>query len=682
MAFERLIERGKKVAAWVERPTVFRVLQIVLPLAFLGLLVAKAWLAEDAYITFRVIDNALHGYGLRWNIDERVQVYTHPLWMFANLLVMACTREEFFTGIGLSLVVSMACYLLLQRGYRAQPLVVVGMLFLPLAMSRSILEFFVSGLENPLASLLLAVFFLMFLRGKRVPWFWLGLTASGLLLTRFDLVWFVLPVALFLLATQWHRLRWGKVLLASLPLAGWCIFSLLYYGFVFPNTKYAKLNTGIAWDDTIRQGLRYYADFFWNDMPSCYLLVLAVGYAAYRLVRHRWEALYDRHVMVALGVVIYLGYLLAIGGDYMSGRFFTAPLTVTLILLADVAWCSTPQQRRIWVLFVAMGVLVLGLIGRYTEVIDVVGSNGIANERQFYKKRTSLLGNLPDKKALDTYHWVQSGRALRHTVPEGLRGVMPQMETRGNAGMNPYFGGPHIAYIDPFGLADALLARLPLVDRRSWRIGHFVRILPAGYRQFRETGDASAMDADLAVYAQALHTIIADPFWSWERLRTLVAFQLGAYDQYRDRYVAQVLQRTDWPLSRITHPRQMQVLLDEVVDYAEALNMTIAVGTPYRFSSPRLVKAKALHVAALKACHFQFDFEKDGQVLGTVRTGEVRLPPQAQKQYIDEYEMLVLPPAVRRGGFDTLVVTYAGHPRLPGPSCMGMAPTLLYVSFD
>ncbi|EMF82937.1 hypothetical protein LEP1GSC188_2966 [Leptospira weilii serovar Topaz str. LT2116] len=42
----------------------------------------SAWLSDDSFITFRVVDNFLNGFGLRWNPWERVQVYTHPLWLF------------------------------------------------------------------------------------------------------------------------------------------------------------------------------------------------------------------------------------------------------------------------------------------------------------------------------------------------------------------------------------------------------------------------------------------------------------------------------------------------------------------------------------------------------------------------------------------------------------------------
>ncbi|MDP7573157.1 MAG: hypothetical protein QF391_16270, partial [Myxococcota bacterium] len=49
--------------------------------AVLSVVIAQAWVSDDAFITFRVIDNFVHGYGLRWNVDERVEVYTHPLWL-------------------------------------------------------------------------------------------------------------------------------------------------------------------------------------------------------------------------------------------------------------------------------------------------------------------------------------------------------------------------------------------------------------------------------------------------------------------------------------------------------------------------------------------------------------------------------------------------------------------------
>jgi arabinofuranosyltransferase len=41
------------------------------------------WVQEDAFINFRVIDNLLAGHGPVFNIGERVEVYSDPLWVFS-----------------------------------------------------------------------------------------------------------------------------------------------------------------------------------------------------------------------------------------------------------------------------------------------------------------------------------------------------------------------------------------------------------------------------------------------------------------------------------------------------------------------------------------------------------------------------------------------------------------------
>ena len=66
----------------------------------------SAWMADDAYITLRTVDNFVNGHGLTWNVAERVQAYTHPLWMFLLTAFYVFTREAYFTTLVLSLVVS------------------------------------------------------------------------------------------------------------------------------------------------------------------------------------------------------------------------------------------------------------------------------------------------------------------------------------------------------------------------------------------------------------------------------------------------------------------------------------------------------------------------------------------------------------------------------------------------
>ena len=76
-------------------------------LVLLAAVIARtAWVGDDAYITFRTVDNFLNGYGMRWNIAERVQSYTHPLWFLLLTPVVAVVGNPFVAALVLSAVVS------------------------------------------------------------------------------------------------------------------------------------------------------------------------------------------------------------------------------------------------------------------------------------------------------------------------------------------------------------------------------------------------------------------------------------------------------------------------------------------------------------------------------------------------------------------------------------------------
>ena len=75
-----------------------RLVHVFLVAIFTYVFLANAWLGDDAYITFRVVWNVVHGYGPVFNPGERVQAYTHPLWMLVMTAAHAVTRDFFFTA--------------------------------------------------------------------------------------------------------------------------------------------------------------------------------------------------------------------------------------------------------------------------------------------------------------------------------------------------------------------------------------------------------------------------------------------------------------------------------------------------------------------------------------------------------------------------------------------------------
>ena len=92
---------------WSKRRRIWPIVLALLLVAFAVVLLRTTWVCDDAFITLRTIDNLVHGYGLRWNVDERVQSFTHPLWMLLVAAVYFFTREAFYTVSALSLLISL-----------------------------------------------------------------------------------------------------------------------------------------------------------------------------------------------------------------------------------------------------------------------------------------------------------------------------------------------------------------------------------------------------------------------------------------------------------------------------------------------------------------------------------------------------------------------------------------------
>ncbi|MEO0601726.1 MAG: hypothetical protein AAF211_09830, partial [Myxococcota bacterium] len=254
-------------------------------LAVLGLLVASAaWVSDDAFITLRTLDNFLEGYGLRYNPAERVQAFTHPLWLAWLTVPYALTREPWLTTmlVGFATTLSASAVVALcGRSRESAVLAVLG-----LAVSKSFVDYGTSGLEGPLLWLLLAGFGIELFR-EEGPRLVVLVTLSALVgLTRLDALLFVGP-GLGLGAWTLARERdFGEIVwtqLAWLPLVGWHLFSLVYYGSLVPNTAWAKLGAGIASSELVAQAPNYYTWLLTYDPVTLPL----IGFGALLPLAHR-----------------------------------------------------------------------------------------------------------------------------------------------------------------------------------------------------------------------------------------------------------------------------------------------------------------------------------------------------------------------------------------------------------
>lgn len=489
---------------------------------FAIVVVATAWLCDDAFITFRTIDNFDQGYGLRWNVAERVQTYTHPLWLFVLGALHGATHEPAIATIILSILVSVAAVALVVFGIARTPAtgIAAGAV---LVFSRAFTDFSTSGLENPLTHLLAALFcFILFRPGDRRPSLLLLATIAALCgLNRIDALLGVLPA---LGVIWWRGPRWrglGALALGFLPLVAWEGFSILYYGFPFPNTAYAKLQTGIARADLALQGLRYLAHAIRIDPVTPLSIVLAAAVAL------RARATVGSAVLA--GMILHLAYVVSVGGDFMAGRFLTPAVLAAAVLVARV----DPEAfgRRTLVAgvgtLVAIGLAAAGLRAFGGPSRAIVDEAGIADERRAYLADLGLW-NLLGRSGTPRHPWAVKGTELRASGK-------PVLQIAGGVGLLGYYAGPDAHILDVHGLTDPFLARLPAEP--GWRIGHFVREPRADYVESLRVGSNRIVDPDVARYVEALFRITRGDLFDPERLRTIVDFNLGRYDRFLEGYL-------------------------------------------------------------------------------------------------------------------------------------------------
>lgn len=484
-------------------------------LLFAVSIVNCAWVCDDAYITFRTIDNWVNGYGLRWNIAERVQTFTHPLWLFVLTPFYAISGNIYYASVFASILLSVSAVGLAVYVF-GDAWAKTLWICLALTLSKAFVDFSTSGLENPLQHLLLLSYLIVFLKAQpsRDRSLILFLLAGLLALNRLDSVLLVSPsLATEAWRTRHHRL-WPPIVIGFLPLVLWLVFATVYYGSPFPNTAYAKLNTGGSRLLLIGMGLEYFTHSFQIDPIT--LLIVVAGLATGVFDRHR------RSLALRMGICLHAAYLIWIGGDFMSGRFLT-PLFLTSVVLV----CQAIGSRRA-LLFPAIALtIVLSILtpasplwARWYDHPAPGIPSGVVDERAHYFGKTGLFkvianGGEPVDEA------ASRGKRLKQTPPF--------VSVQNSIGTIGFYAGPGVHIIDRQALADPFLARLPAAMGLRWRQGHYTRSLPRGYIRTVWKQENRLVSPVLSELYDVVALVTREPLWSFRRLEAIVKMGLGGY---------------------------------------------------------------------------------------------------------------------------------------------------------
>lgn len=412
---------------------------------------------DDAYITCRYAENLAAGKGIEFNPGERIEGCT----TFGMMVTLAAAgklgipnlvRVAQVLGIlAWALTITMAFGLIRQN--RTTPLTIpeaIGTAFLiggfvPLVWAYS-------GMETPIVAALwlgAVVSHLNEEKTQKLPILSALLTViAGLM--RPDGILIAVPVALSMLMPPDGKRFFRTVIFSTIVLGlfgGYWLWRWHYFGYMLPNTFYAKVGQGSFKLFTF--GLFYVGKgMIATGLPMLTLLFLP------KLVTHRKTV--SRRTWIFLGVVvIHTAYLTYVGGDFFPmQRFFVPMLAFWSLLFVDLTRLKSdkklPEKQKINTTAKAAQAWIFA-------VLLVIAANVVCSMVQKQLFRHIYLVGI-------TEEWSKLGRRFQNTLPENTTIAAIPIGALG------YWSDRYI--LDMLGLIDLHIAHLDTVKTGEGVIGH------------------------------------------------------------------------------------------------------------------------------------------------------------------------------------------------------------------
>jgi arabinofuranosyltransferase len=241
---------------------------------FLGFLITyfnRGFMLDDALIYYRYVNNFIEGNGLVYNIGEKFNALTSPLYTYLSIFVSSITREVEKTQVVLSgsLLIASSLMLLLINIKKNQ--IVIGVIS-SLILVSSKFFYLVTGLETYLFVFLSLVCIYLYIEKK---YFLLSVFSSLLFLTRGEGI-FLLLILLYLIYRE-NRSEIKIIyffVFASFIILNY-LFNLIYYGNLVPHTLMAKIEQGQSglWGGRFQFifGFNYMFSAVFNNQPFYFI---------------------------------------------------------------------------------------------------------------------------------------------------------------------------------------------------------------------------------------------------------------------------------------------------------------------------------------------------------------------------------------------------------------------------
>ena len=505
-------------------------------IVFVLIITALAWQSDDAYHAYIMAKNLVDGNGFVYNVGERASASSCPLFT----LVIACGyfvfRNMFLVSLLICIIFSTLAVKIIFSNFCLSKKQVI-FTFVALVSSTCFISYTTSGLENSMLFFLAACFLKVYLLNENYNsknLLILAILISLIAMTRMDAVLLFVPMVLYVYLAKRDNVSFIKAvfigILGLLPFIFWLLFSTFYFGFPIPNTAFVKLGTNIPKIEYLRRGIDYILTSFTFDAVLFYVPIFMIMFT---VLSKKF-----RYIYLCLGVLLYMSYVVYIGGDFMVGRHFTVGFFMSVICFLDIQnreiVCNEKWRRLNSCYYIAMiVVIVLTFIFRSNINLFENGGSQIADERAGYFKYTSLYNNtvsyINNKDMVIRDAWNEEG--VEELRSKGFKGGILVMVP----GITMYYNSD-LYLNDLYALGDPFLSKLPAVRENDWRIGHMWREAPVGYIESVLYGDNQIKDESLKEYYEIIKLITRGPLWDKERIKAVIDINLGKYDYLIDNY--------------------------------------------------------------------------------------------------------------------------------------------------
>lgn len=399
---------------------------------------------DDVYISFRYAENMAEGYGLVYNPHQPpVEGYTNFLW---TLILAAGATVKLplpvlapFLSLLSTILLFLTLAIIARRQWEYTAKFPMSLPVILLAASSSVALWSTTGMETMFFAwlILMGGLAISIEERKSRPGFGSGFIWALAALTRPEGIAIGLVIILMSHIENPDRWQRNKALIQRLatfliPVFAHTGFRKLYYGDWLPNTFYAKT---VPTGDLIPNGITYMNGFLAEGgLALFFLLVLGL------FIRPKISGIWT----ILVTSILYIGYTIWVGGDWMAANRLYLPILPLMILGASTVIAKFKHAVR-WFGYAVGTVLFLHIL-----------ISGYIAQKPFQKSSTlsQLIHGDPEPVDVLAELGKELNRISEMTHEQETLAVIP-------AGKVPFFSG--LKTIDMRGLCDHHIAH------RGWK---------------------------------------------------------------------------------------------------------------------------------------------------------------------------------------------------------------------